>query len=87
MTKIAIAVAISLPANQSVPILVSCTVSSTPPAPEASRLAICQPQRSVVAMIRLPAVISSSAAMVVGLSPRVRPIAPPGSASTMPGVK
>ena len=87
LTKIAIAVAISLPANQSALILVSCTVSSTPPAPEISRPAICQPHASLNAIARLPAAIKMSATTVVGLSPKVLPIAPPGSASTTPGVK
>ena len=87
LTKIAIAVAISSPANQSATILVSCTLSSTPPAPATSLPAICQFQESVRAIARLPASISASAASTVALSPNLCPIAPPGNDSATPGVK
>ncbi len=86
-TNIAIAVAISLPANQSVTILVIWTLSSTPPAPATSRPAICRLHACENAIARPPASISSSAAITVVLSPNFWPIAPPGNASATPGVK
>ena len=87
LTKIAIAVAISFPANQSVIILVSCTFNSTPPAPATSRPAICKLQSSVSAIARLPPSIITSAISAVRLSPNFCPIAPPGTDSATPGVK
>jgi hypothetical protein len=87
LTRIAIAVAISFPANQSATILVSCTLSSTPPAPATSRPAICQLQLSPSAIARLPVNITSRAAIAAALSPNFRPIAPPGNESATPGVK
>ena len=87
VTKMAIAVAISLPANQSVTIFVIMTPSKTPPPPAISRPAICQPQESDATMASWPINISTSAPATVALSPNLFPIAPPGSDSATPGVK
>jgi hypothetical protein len=87
LTKIAIAVAISLPANQSVTILVIRTLSNTPPPPATSRPAICHPHDSDATIASSPASISARAKATVTLSPNFWPIAPPGSASATPGVK
>jgi len=87
LTKIAIAVAISLPANQSATIFVICTLSMTPPAPLTTLPAICMNQESDSAIARPPISINDSATSTVCLSPNFRPIAPPGKASTTPGAK
>jgi len=87
LTKIAIAVAISLPANQSVTIFDISTLSKTPPPPAISRPAICQPQESEAIMASWPINISSSAPDTVALSPNLFPIAPPGNDNATPGVK
>ena len=67
LTKIAIAVAISLPANQSVSIFVSCTLRITPPIPATSRAAICRFHESANAMVKLPTSISANAPSTVPL--------------------
>ena len=87
LTKIAIAVAISRPANQSVSILVISTLSSTPPLPAIMRPTICQPQASEAAIASEPTSISPNPTATAGLSPNLRPIAPPGNAIATPGVK
>ena len=88
LTKIAIAVAISLPANQSVIILVIRTLSSTPPA------ACDQPPRHLPSPVlrRRHRKLAQQhqrerADRPSRLSPNFWPIAPPGNASAMPGVK
>ena len=87
LTKIAIAVAISLPANQSVTIFVIKTLRMTPPAPATSRPAICQPQESDSHHGELADQHQQQRADTVALSPNLFPIAPPGNASTTPGAK
>ena len=73
LTKIAIAVAISLPANQSVTIFVSWTLSNTPPAPAISRPAICTAPGIRSAMASSPISINTSAPSTVALSPNLLP--------------
>ena len=67
--KIAIAVAISCPENQSVTIFVNTTLIITAPAPAASRPAICNGHEGASAISTPPASMRASAPITVALSP------------------
>ncbi len=85
LTNMPMAVAISLPANQSVTILDIRTLRMTPPMPANRRPPICISQLGDSAIMTPPQTISTSPNTTAGLSPKRLPILPPGSASTMPG--
>src|SRR5947209_6291203 len=87
LTKIAMAVAISLPANQSVTIFDINTLSMTPPMPAPTRPAICQCHVGANAMRRPPAIIRIRPKRTTRLSPKRRPISPPGNAKAIPGAR
>jgi hypothetical protein len=79
------AVAISLPANQSVVIFATCIVTSTPPAPLSRRATIAIPREELTASSPDPTVSSPSAPSSVALSPRRPLTSPPGRAMKTPG--
>jgi hypothetical protein len=86
-TKIPMADAISLPANQSVIIFDISTLSSTPPMPARSRPASCQPHADANAISSPPPIISARPNSTAALSPQRRPISPPGRAMARPGAR
>jgi hypothetical protein len=87
LTKTAMAVESSLPANQSATILVINTPISTLPTPATSRPEIWPLQEDENAMMQLPAIIRTRPARTVFLSPNLCPMAPPGNASATPGTE
>ena len=69
LIKIAIAVAVSFPANQSVNIFVSTTLIIAAPAPATSRPVICNGHDGANAISTPPASMRASAPSTVALSP------------------
>ena len=86
-TKIAIAVAISRPANQSTSSFVITMLRITPPVPATSRPAISHPAEGASATITAPASIATSASTTMRFSPSRAARTPPGSATTAPGAR
>ena len=83
--EIAMAVTISRPANQSVTILATSTVSSTAPVPEISRPAAAVANDALTPITTPPIAISAKPTSTTHLAPKRWPSMPPGSAITMPG--
>lgn len=83
----AIAVASSLPMNQSVTILDMSTLSRTPPKPASRRPASWPFQVGASIMTSPPAIMSVRPSSTTDLSPNRRPTSPPGSANTSPGAR
>ena len=83
--EIAIAVTISRPANQSVTILATSTVSRTAPVPEISRPAAAAANDALSPITAPPSAINASPTSTTRLAPKRWPSMPPGKAITMPG--
>jgi hypothetical protein len=87
LTKSAMAVATSRPANQSTSIFVITTFRTTPPIPASTRPAVTQAQSGPKAASAAPQTISAIASPTTRFSPNRAAIAPPGSATTTPGAR
>ena len=84
-TRVAIAVVISRPANQSAIILVTSTLNSTEPVPESSRPAAADANDELTPIIAPPATIRARPASTIRFAPKRWPSIPPGSAMKIPG--
>ena len=85
VSMIAIAVAISLPANQSATIFANTVFAKMKPAPLSVRPTAATAKLPLDAVISAPTAMSASPAIATGRSPKRRPRSPPGNASTTPG--
>ncbi len=79
------AVASSLPANQSVTIFTSCTLSATAPTPLSNRPAAASQNTPPCTVSSPPSPISASPIITTCRSPISTPSRAPGMAITMPG--
>ena len=87
LTKIAIAVAISRPANQSVTIFDMETFRSTPPIPDRIRPTSWAAHDSPSVIRTPPATMRQRPLTTTRRSPKRRPNEPPGIASAIPGAR